>query len=414
MDVNKTDDLLPPAAYDDPYEYFGRLRETDPVHWDDRLKGWIVTRHSDVAWLIRHHEQFSSAFPAFDPNKCQPPIAAADIEAARSLMDIRPLTSCDRPEHLTIRKTIHGWFTPKAVEKWRGELRNTAQQLLKAHLARGSMEVKTDFATHLPLKTICLMLDVPAADAPWLKDLAAATQSAVAVIGGASLHGDRIRAAARARRELHEYFLPLIDARTKNPGEDLISMLADGVRTGALSRKVCLDNVVTLLIAGHHTTLNLICNGVLAFIRNPTQWDLLRDDPNGRCVMATEECLRYEPSLPVLVRIGNAELELGGKSIHVRDRVYWVVASANRDPRVFADPDVFDITRSPNPHVTFGGGIHHCLGAALARIEGQEAFKVLAEHVARFELTEEVKYLPILQRELHALHVSFAERQTAS
>lgn len=148
---------------------------------------------------------------------------------------------------------------------------------------------------------------------------------------------------------------------------------------------------------------------MLAFIRNPDQWDRLRSDPEGLAASATEECLRYEPPLKLLpTRLATQDVELGGKTIRSGETVSYVCVSANRDPRVFEKPDTFDITRSPNPHVSLGGGIHHCLGAALARVEGQEAFKALARSFPRLKLDGEVEYVNnVVRHMLTGLHVSW-------
>jgi len=404
-----TDDLLAAEVYTNPYDYFGWLRETDPVHWNPLYRSWVVTRHSDVVWLIRHHELFSSELPLLDPRQSYPPIDEADWEVVEALeRHGRNLISADRPEHLAMRRTVHRWFTPSAVERWRAELARTVQRLIDARRADGGMELKSEFATPLPLKTICLMLGVPEEDAAHLKDLAVAFASAFAVVG-AGYDPNLVRESLRAHGELEEYFSPLVAARAKDPGNDLISLLADGMRRGVFTRDECLENVILLLIAGHETTLNLITNGALAFIRSPSQWDLLQSDPARMCEAATEECLRYEPSIPLLVRVTTQDLELGGIEIGAGTLVHWVTCSANRDPRAFSDPDRFDITRSPNAHVAFGGGIHHCLGAALARVEAQEAFKGLAENLPRLYLEEdEVEYLPSIEfRSVRSLNVSW-------
>jgi cytochrome P450 len=266
------------------------------------------------------------------------------------------------------------------------------------------MEVKEDLATPLPLLTICWMLGVPHDDAPRLHELAEAGLDALRRFAP-----QRLRETYDANVELWDYFTPLIEARAKEPREDLISMLADGERRGAFTREQGLASIMHLLDAGHSTTLGLIAKGTLAFIRNPEQWDLFRRDPEGLAPSATEECLRYDPPLKMMpVRIAAQDVELGGKLIRASDDVAYVIASANRDPRVFADPDTFDITRSPNPHVAFGGGIHHCIGAALARIEGQEAFKALARSFSRLRLQREVEYVPnTIHHMLTALHVSW-------
>ena len=167
-------------------------------------------------------------------------------------------------------------------------------------------------------------------------------------------------------------------------------------------------NAVLLLLAGHETTINLLCNGTLAFIRHPDQWALLQRNP-ALAVRATEECLRYDPPVKSRARIAAQDVELGGKVIRSLDRVRWFLTSANRDPEKFAAPEQFDITRDPNLHVAFGSGIHHCLGATLARLEGQEAFKALAQRFPALHLeTEELEYQPsILFRSLKSLPVTF-------
>jgi cytochrome P450 len=265
------------------------------------------------------------------------------------------------------------------------------------------MEVIRDLATPLPLLTICWMLGVPTEDAAHLHSLA------VEAIDEAGNGPRRFRTVYAASLELQEYFTPLVEARSREPRDDLISMLADGERRGAFTRGQCLGSIAHLLEAGHSTTLGLISKGTLAFIRSPTQWDLLRSDPDGLAASATEECLRFDPPLKLLNdRTATRDVELGGQVIRSGENVTWVMASANRDPRVFALPDELDITREPNPHLAFGAGIHHCLGAALARIEGQEAFKALARSFRRLHLEGDVKFRPNpVHHMLTDLHVSW-------
>ena len=185
-------------------------------------------------------------------------------------------------------------------------------------------------------------------------------------------------------------------------------MLASGEQRGVYRREEVVANAVLLLLAGHETTINLICNGTLSFVRHPDQWALLQRDP-ALAVRATEECLRYDPPVKSLQRIAVQDVELGGKVIRSLDRVRWFLTSANRDPEKFAAPEKFDITRDPNLHVAFGSGIHHCLGATLARLEGQEAFKALVQRFPALHLeTEELEYQPsILFRSLKSLPVTW-------
>jgi cytochrome P450 len=207
---------------------------------------------------------------------------------------------------------------------------------------------------------------------------------------------------------LVEYVSPLVEERLVNPKDDLLSVLASGEKRGAYTRQEVLANAVLLLFAGHETTINLICNGTLAFLRHSEQWQVLQENPT-LCVQATEECLRYDPPVKSLQRLAAQAVEIRGKVIRPLDRVRWFIPSANRDPKRFPAPEKFDITRSPNPHVAFGSGIHHCLGAYLARLEGQEAFKALVQRFPSLHLaTEELAYQPsITFRSLKTLPVAW-------
>jgi cytochrome P450 len=397
-DAFETDDLTTPAVNADPWGYFGRLREHDPVHWNPVFKTWIVTRYSDVKSVLRHHELFSSKIP-IPPDLAReyPPIDAADWPLADDLVGYRAFIFHDRPEHLAMRQAIHRWFTPRAVERWRASLAERARELIDKCREAGAMEVKRDIATPLPLVTICWMLGVPSEDAQFLYELAARVYP-----GGTDNQeygAQRLRIGHEAIRQLREYFTPLIDERARDPKEDLVSLIARGEVAGVFTREDALASIMILMDAGHTTTLNLISKGMLAFIRHPGQWDLLRRDPDNIAPSALEEVLRYDPPLKmVILRFTTREVELSGTVVPVGESVSYVIASANRDPRVFADPDTFAISRSPNPHVAFGGGIHHCLGAALARVSGQETFKALARNFPRLHLEREVEWM------IHPVH----------
>jgi len=401
----ETDDLTTPEVNADPWGYFGWLREHDPVHWNPVFKTWIVTRYADVNVVLRNHELFSSKIP-LPPNLADeyPPIDEADWPLADDLAGYRAFIFHDRPEHLAMRQTIHRWFTPRAVEKWRTSMAARAQELIDQYREAGTMEVKRDLATPLPLLTICWMLGVPSEDAEHLYELAARVYP-----GGTDNHdygGQRLRVGVEAIQKLREYFTPLLEERERDPQDDLISMIAQGETQGVYTREDALASIMILMDAGHTTTLNLISKGILAFVRNPEQWDLLRSDPDNLAASALEEILRYDPPLKmVILRYTTRDVELGGKKIPAGDSVSYVLASANRDPRAFEDPDTFDIARSPNPHVAFGGGIHHCLGAALARVSGQETFKALARNFPRLQLVEEPEWM------IHPVHHMVRELQ---
>ena len=401
------DELFAPEVIADPYTYFGRLRDADPIHWNETYQEWLITRHDDLVWFTRHHELFSSEVNQRDTRPPYPPIDAADVELNRAALAFgsHMFIRHDRPVHLQERMVVHGYFTPKFMETWRPLVQSAITQLLDQAEAKGEMDVMRDFATPLPLLVIAQMMGIPTQDRMFIREMSRK------LLSGARAEPDRTRPAAAGRRALLEYLVPLVEERVRRPKDDLLSVLCEGERRGIYTRQDVLANAILLLIAGHETTINLICNGALAFIRHPDQWQLLQEDPAGRTVRATEECLRYDSPVKGIRRIAHEDVEVRGKPLHKGDVIRWVISAANRDPEVFDAPDQFDIQRYPNRHVAFGSGIHHCLGATLARLEGQEAFKALAERFDSLHLTvkeEELEYVPTLGfRSLIALPVTW-------
>ena len=398
-------DMFTPDVIADPYPYYGRLREEDPVHWNELYELWVITRHDDLVWLTRHHELFSSAVFRNDPRPPYPAIDESDLGLYEYVRNYQAdqFIQHDRPEHLEMRKVVHGYFTPRSMEAWRPFVQNAVKELLDAAEEKGHMDVMKDLATPLPVLVIAQMMGVPQADRPYVRQLA----EKLLYIGRGEY--DRMKPLTEGMQGMIEYVSPLVDERIVNPGDDFISVLASGEKQGVFSRHQVLVNTSLLLLAGHETTINLLCNGTLAFVRHPEQWALLKQDPAGCAKRATEECLRYDSPVKSIQRIASEDVEMRGKVLRKDDRIRWFISSANRDPEVFANPDTFDISRDPNPHVAFGSGVHHCLGATLARVEGQEVFKALAERFPALRLeTEELDYQPsITFRSLKFLPVTW-------
>ena len=405
MGIKINDDMFTPDVIADPYTYYGQLREEDPVHWNEKYALWVVTSYDDVVWLTRHHELFSSAVFRNDPRPAYPDIAESDLGLYEYVRNYQAdqFIQHDRPEHLEMRKVVHGYFTPKSTEAWRPFVQSAIRDLLDEAEAKGHMDVMRDFATPLPVLVIAQMMGVPRQDRPYVRHLAEKLLN----IGRGER--DRMKPLTEGMQGMIDYVSPLVDERIVNPGDDFISVLAQGEKAGVFTRHQVLVNTSLLLLAGHETTINLLCNGTLAFIRHPEQWAWLKQDPAGRTVRATEECLRYDAPVKSIQRIASQEVDIHGKLLRQNDRIRWFISSANRDPKAFAAPETFDVTRHPNPHVAFGSGIHHCLGASLARLEGQEAFKALAEHFPSLQLaTEELGYQPsITFRSLKSLPVTW-------
>ncbi len=399
------DNLFAPEVMADPYTYFGMLREEDPVHWNENLRQWIITRYDDLVWVARNHQLFSSENFTRDTRPPLPPIAEEDLELNDHIRALgsNSFIQHDRPKHIDMRMVLHGYFNPKKIDLWRSMVQSAIKFLLDQADEKGELDVMADFAAPLPLLVIAQMMGVPTEDRPYIKDLA------TKLLANGGEGADRTKAAAEGQIKMREYLVPMVEDRLVNPTDDLLSLVVSGEKTGVYNREETLAAAVLLLIAGHVTTLNLICNGTLAFIRNPEQWEILREDPAGMTQRATEECLRYDPPVKGIQRIATQDVEVGGTPIREGESVRWMISSANRDPRTFDEPDKFDINRWPNRHVGFGSGVHHCLGVNLARMEGQEAFRALAKRFDSLHLkTEDLEYAPTIAfRSLVSLPVSW-------
>jgi cytochrome P450 len=398
------DDMFTPAVIADPYTYYGRLRDADPVHWNEKYELWAVTRYDDLVWLTRNHELFSSAVFKNDPRPAYPAIDESDLGLYEYVKNYQAdqFIQHDRPEHLEMRRVMHSYFTPRQMEAWRPFVREAVKELLDAAEEKGEMDVMRDLATPLPVMVIAQMMGVPTSERGHVRKLA----EKLLYIGRGEY--DRMKPLTEGMRGMIDYVSPLVDERIVNPGDDFISVLASGEKKGVFTRHEVLVNTSLLLLAGHETTINLICNGTRAFLEHPDQWELLKQDPSGLAKPATEECLRYDSPVKSIQRIATQDVEMRGKVMRKDDRIRWFISSANRDPDAFPNPTAFDITRHPNQHVAFGSGTHHCLGATLARVEGQEVVKALAERFPNLHAkTEELEYQPsITFRSLKSLPVT--------
>ena len=385
------DDMFTPEVMKDPYGYYGRLREEDPVHWNELYELWVVTRHDDLVWLTRNHEMFSNAVFLNDPRPAYPAINQSDNELYEYVRNYQgqQFIQHDRPDHLEMRKVVHGYFTPKSMEEWRPLVKSAINDLLDEAEGKPNFDLMRDLATPLPVLVIAEMMGVPKEDRPHIRMLA---EKLLYIARG---EPDRMHILTEGMQGMLDYVDPLVDRRIVSPADDFISVLASGEKAGVFTREQVLVNTSLLLLAGHETTINLICNGTLSFMKNRDQWELLKTAPEGMMVRANEEALRYDAPVKSIQRLASQDVEMRGKTIQKDERIRWFISSANRDPNKFERPDEMDITRWPNPHVAFGAGIHHCLGATIARVEGQEVFRELAERYPDMDLgTYDMEYQP--------------------
>jgi cytochrome P450 len=377
------DDLLAPEVLADPYAYFGRIREEDPVHWNDRWGGWLVTRYEDVVAVLRDHDRFSADRMASLVLELTP----QDRDRLSLLINYfsKWLVFTDPPYHTRVRMLINKAFTPTSVERLRPRVRQIVDELLSQVAARGRMEFIHDFSFHLPVIVISEYLGVPPEDREQVKEWSDETSRIFFIRAD---EPDRRERSQQGLQRLLEYFEPLIHDRRRHPRDDLITALVQAEERGdLLSHEELLATCTVLIFAGHETTTNLLANGLVAFMAHRQQWDLLRENPS-LIRPAVEELLRYDGPVKATFRWAKQDSELGGKAIGAGDRLLAVLAAANRDPRKFQRPDELDIARTPNPHVAFGHGIHICLGAPLARLEAQEAFLALSQRFPHIRLAD--------------------------
>jgi len=366
------------AARRDPHALYAKLRRERPIY---RAIGpvsgntfWFVTRYEDCAALLRD-PRFGKEF-----RRSQTPEQLAQLpppDEALSVIDSHIL-NFDPPDHTRLRSLVHKAFTPTMIENLRGRIYEIADALLDDIAKSGAsrIDLVESYAFPLPIIVIAELLGIPPQDRAqfrrWTRDI---------------VFGSDMNEMRRAVIELLMYLQPIFEARRKAPQDDLISALLAVEEAGdRLSPNELTSMIFLLLVAGHETTVNLIANGTLALLEWPSELEKLRADGN-LIKPAIEEMLRYNgPIENTLSRWAYEDTELGGQVIRRGDNVMATVLSANRDPDVFPDPDRFDITRTPNKHLAFGGGIHYCLGAPLARLEGAIAIEMLLKHFPNLSL----------------------------
>lgn len=379
-------DLGNPATNANPFPEFARLRAEDPVHWSPAMKAWIITRHADVKQVALDNRQISAdrLTPFFRTNpEYQRGAIGSLVRYLNHWMVFR-----DPPDHTRLRRLFNKAFTPTSVSNLRPSIESIVAHLIdgmEAKARRGeTVDYIADFAYPLPASVIMDLLGVPRADLEhvkvWSDDIAL-------FIGTAQVAGNKYLRAEAGAKAMSDYFRSLVEARTAEPRDDMIShlVLARDDRD-ALTTDEIIGTCILLLFAGHETTTNLIGNGFLYSMRHRDQWERLVADPS-RAGSAVEEYLRYDGPSGALARVAAADLEMGGKTIREGQRLFAFMNSANRDPEAVADPERFDIGREPNAHLTFGHGIHFCLGAPLARLEAQIAATRLAERLPDIRLS---------------------------
>jgi cytochrome P450 len=389
---------MDPEFLADPYPTYHRLRDEDPVHHSP-LDFWVLTRYEDVATVLR------------DPRFIKEPLVS--MVAARFGVSVPPgvgLSMLDRdpPDHTRLRSLVSKAFTPRVVEGLRPRIQKMVDELITRAEAVGTMDLIEEFAYPIPVNVICEMLGVPVEDHErfkgWSLDIARGLDSV-----WLPPESEIPKRSGAARHAIGDYMRGLIAERRASPRGDLLSALITAEEAGdKLSEDELIATCILLLIAGHETTVNLIGNGTLALLRHPEELRRLRETP-GLITSAVEEVLRYDGPVQRTARITSTEVTIGGRTIPKGEMVMPFIGAADRDPSQFPDPDRLDLGRADNRHIAFGWGIHFCLGAPLARVEGQIAIDTLVRRLPRLALVnDEPEHRQSLTlRGLKALPVTF-------
>lgn len=390
-------DFEAPAFWADPYPYYARLRRHEPVHHSP-AGDWYLTRYADVAQALRDRRLVRESPGGASPltREARPPMALEKIIA-------QWMVYRDPPDHTRLRALAAKALMPLLGKGLEARIAAIAGRLFDQLESAGRMEVIADLAHPLPVIVICEIMGVPAADSDRFKSWAHAITAAVD--RGRSEDMERCAPAVAA---LSDYFRELIQARRRQPRDDLMSALIAQTGAGALSEDELLSTSIFLLWAGHETTKNLIGNGLLALLQHPGQLALLRQNP-GLIDTAVEELLRYESPVQKIGRWATEDISIGASTVPSGHYLISLLGAANRDPQQYAEPDRLDITRAGNRHMALGHGIHVCLGASLARIEAQVTINTALRRFPKLALaTERVEWRRYTAfRSLEALPVVF-------
>ena len=373
----------------DPYPVYDRLRTKDPVHRMRLTNAWILTRYEDVDRVMRDHRSFSRDDPSPMPFSRGP--------------EYRSMLRMDPPDHTRLRSLVSKAFTPRAV----ANLGPTIQEIVDDHLdrvaGRDQFDLLREFADRVPLYTVAALLGLPKEDVSqygnWTREGANAFVP--------HLSGEEKKRIMRASEEAFQYVEHQIELRQREPQDDMITALIDAEEEGdRLSRPELITTLSLLMVAGNDMSRNMIGNGMFALLRNPEQLEILRRNPD-LMDSAIHELLRYDSPIQLGSRFAPEDMEIQGRWIRAGQKVVCGIGAANRDPELFTNPNALDITRDERSHISFGRGVHHCLGVSLVMLQARIVFTTLLDRFPRMTLACEPIYRDrhIVQRGLKELWI---------
>jgi cytochrome P450 len=378
-------DLTDPAVVADPYPSFARARGVAPVQWHEGLRLWLAFSHAEANAVLRDR-RLGRIWRDKEP---------AERFGEFNLIHRNAILEMEPPEHTRLRRLISAAFARGHVERLRPWVQQLADRLVDELVERSEgsepVDILTGMAEQLPVEVIAELLGVPEADRPLLRPWSNAIVKMYEYGRTAAIED----AAERAAAEFVEYLRGLAAQRRTNLGEDLVSHLVTVRDTEGdrLSEDELVTTCILLLNAGHEATVNVSGNGLLALLQHPDQMQRLRDDP-ALLPTAIEELMRFDSPLQLFERTATEDVEIGGITVERGQKIAALLGAANHDPAVFADPETLDVGRTDNPHISFGAGIHFCIGAPLARVELQASFGALLGRTSRLELGRPARRRP--------------------
>ena len=363
------------------------MRRNDPIFWNAENNYWILTRYADIASQTQNDQLSSNRIGAHSrrmPNEAKEYFRPFFTAVSSWMLMIDP------PDHTRLRGLVNKAFTPRVVENMRGLVQDLVDNMLAAVKDNGRMDIMTDLANQLPATVIAELIGVPGSDQRQFKQWSDDIASALSGIDTGGTQEEIFALYDLAQKSLvalADYFRTKVDELRRNPRETLLGALAQAEEKGdRLTEDELFANCILLMIAGHETTTNLIGNGILALLQN--QREMLTSNPE-LIVPAVEELLRYDSPVQKMGRIALADINIAGKEIKQGQMVCFSFAAGNRDPEQFEAPEQLDIIRKPNRHLAFENGLHYCVGAALARLEGQIAVNTILQRLPGLQLATE-------------------------
>jgi cytochrome P450 len=378
-------ELARQSFFDDPYATYRRLRRDEPVYWSALWNSWLLTRYDDIVEALRDHDRYSNRGRQASLLGRLSSARQAEFHSLSSHYQNGGMSNQDPPNHTRLRGLVNLALTPRVVAELESRIQQTVDELLDAIEITKPFDFMEHFANVLPAVVIGDLLGLPQGDHAMFQQW---SNEITAFLGTGTSDDESARRGQEAMQNLRSYLGDLIQQRLTIPSSDFLGRFAEARHQGdRLSENEMIGSCVTLLLGGHETTRNLLGNGLLALLKNPEQMEVLRNNPT-LTTSAVEEFLRYDAPVQRVWRIVKQDTHVNGRQLRAGDSMFLMVGAANRDESRFAKPDQLLVSRQQNRHLTFGLGIHFCLGSALARLEARIAFSSLFKRFGRVTLTQ--------------------------